>query len=93
VIHFQSPFRHHFFQIPIAQAVAQIPAQTQHNKFTLEMAPLENGRGADGYFRLRWFAVSGLTLSYPIIFCDRAIFSALSLFFIMIPSELSSSEF
>jgi hypothetical protein len=36
------------------------------------MAPLENGWGADGYFRLRWFAVSGLTLFYPIPFCDRA---------------------
>jgi hypothetical protein len=54
VIHLQSPFCHHFFQIPIAQAVAQIPAQTQHNKFALEMAPLENGWGVDGSVGLRW---------------------------------------
>ena len=60
------------FQIPIAQAVAQIPAQTQHNNFTLEMAPLENRWVVEGCFGLRWFAVSGLTLSYPIAFCDRA---------------------
>jgi hypothetical protein len=44
-----------------SQAVAQIPAQTQHNKLTLEMAPLENGWRIDGHVCLRWFAVSGLT--------------------------------
>jgi hypothetical protein len=32
---------HDLFQIPIAEAVAQIPAHAQQNDLALEMAPLE----------------------------------------------------
>jgi hypothetical protein len=32
---------HHLLQIPIAEAVAQIPADTYQDDLALEMAPLE----------------------------------------------------
>jgi hypothetical protein len=41
MIHAQTTFRHHFFQIAIAQRIPEIPAHTQHDQLILEMSSPE----------------------------------------------------
>ena len=66
------------FQIPIAQALAQVPAGTQYDDFTLEMSPFEEGRRLNCPIRPGCFCVLPLTLSNRSVFCDRAIDVAFS---------------
>src|SRR6266700_3699587 len=41
MIHAQPSFDHHFFQIPIAERIAQVPAHAQKNDLSVEMTPFE----------------------------------------------------
>jgi hypothetical protein len=41
VIHTQSPFQHDFFEISVAERIAQIPANAQQKNVGLEVAPFE----------------------------------------------------
>jgi hypothetical protein len=41
MIHMQATLQHHLFEIPIAERIAQIPANTEENEVGLEMTPLE----------------------------------------------------
>jgi hypothetical protein len=47
VIDLQSPLQHDLFQISIAQGITQIPTNTQHDDFALEMAPPEKWKWHD----------------------------------------------
>ena len=60
------------FQIPVAQAIAQVPAQTEHDDITLKMSPFEEGRRLNCHIRPGCFCVLPLTLSNRSVFCDRA---------------------
>jgi hypothetical protein len=41
VVEVKASLGHHLFQIPIAEAVTQIPAYAQQDNLAFEMAPLE----------------------------------------------------
>jgi hypothetical protein len=41
MVYFEASLGHHLFQIPIAEAVTQIPADTYQDDLVFEMAPLE----------------------------------------------------
>src|SRR3954470_952980 len=41
MIHPQTTFRHHLFQIAIAERIPEIPPHTQHDQFILEMSSSE----------------------------------------------------
>jgi hypothetical protein len=41
VIDVQTPFKHHLFQVAVAERIAQIPAHTQHNDVSFKVAPFE----------------------------------------------------
>src|SRR3954453_11164208 len=41
MIHPQTTFRHHLFQIAIAERIPEIPPHTQHDHFILEMSSSE----------------------------------------------------
>ena len=46
----ESPFPHHFFEVAIAECIAQIPAHTQQNEVGLEMELPRNGRVGEEKF-------------------------------------------
>jgi hypothetical protein len=41
VVYFEASLAHDLFQIPIAEAVTQVPAHTYQDDLAFEMAPLE----------------------------------------------------
>src|SRR5258707_886172 len=73
MIDIQAALCHHFFEIPIAQAVPQIPTQTQYDDFALIMSPFEyvGGGAAHGCFlRSKKLKITLTTLQ---AFCDRTL--------------------
>jgi hypothetical protein len=41
MVHCKSALRHHFFQIPVAQRIPQLPPHTQHDDDSLKVPPSE----------------------------------------------------
>ncbi len=40
----ESPFSHHFFEVTIAECIAEVLTDTKHNDLGLKMTPLEEMR-------------------------------------------------
>ena len=53
VIHRKASFQHHFLEIPIAQSVAQIPADAEQDDFSFKLTPLERIGLTHGIVRYR----------------------------------------
>lgn len=41
VVDRKPPLSHHFFQVPVAQSIAEVPSYAQENNVGLEMTPFE----------------------------------------------------
>lgn len=41
MVHLQTTFQHHFFEITVAERIAQVPSDAQENDVGLEMMPFE----------------------------------------------------
>ena len=68
VVHQQAAFHHHFFQVAVAERVAQIPPNTLDDDHVLEVSPSEQRR-----------AVLAHASRYQIclrVFCNRSFFLA-----------------
>ncbi len=64
MIHVQTPFEHHLFEIAIAQCVAQIPSHAQKNEIGLEVTPFERVRLDHGEFSFSFFLECNRSVSF-----------------------------
>ena len=52
MVHRKAAFGHHFFQISVAQRVAQVPTNASENNFGLVVPPLEKVRHRSALIRI-----------------------------------------